>query len=91
MRARLLPNGRHNRPNCLILGRFAEMQGANRFGRLILANRKYPASTAGLVLGSRRGRTYFVERIRAYFQAADDLPKGSVAKDSGIPARPAAY
>ncbi len=29
-----------NRPNCLILGRFAEKQGANRFGRLILATRK---------------------------------------------------
>jgi hypothetical protein len=29
-----------NRPNCLILGRFAGKQGANRFGRLILANRK---------------------------------------------------
>src|SRR5580704_14755394 len=29
-----------NRPNCLILGRFAVKQGANRFGRLILANQK---------------------------------------------------
>jgi hypothetical protein len=29
-----------NRPNCLILGRFAEKQGSNRFGRLILASRK---------------------------------------------------
>ena len=25
-----------NRPNCLILWRFAEKQGTNRFGRLIL-------------------------------------------------------
>jgi hypothetical protein len=30
------------RPNCLILGGFAEKQGANRFGRLILTNRKEP-------------------------------------------------
>src|SRR6266566_4717836 len=29
-----------NRPNCLILGRFAEKQGANRFGRLILTIRE---------------------------------------------------
>jgi hypothetical protein len=53
---------------------------------------KPPQSTGlQLVLIRRRGRTYFVERIRAHFQAADDLWKGSVVKDSGILARPAAY
>jgi hypothetical protein len=29
-----------NRPNCLILWRFAEKQGTNRFGRLILMLRQ---------------------------------------------------
>src|SRR5438876_8892864 len=33
-----------NRPNCLILGRFAEKQGANRFGRLILTTRELKTS-----------------------------------------------
>jgi hypothetical protein len=29
-----------NRPNCLILGRFAEKQGTNRFGQLILISQQ---------------------------------------------------
>src|SRR5438552_1959019 len=45
-----------NRPNCLILGRFAEKQGANRFGRLILTSpacrpdRRCQLSTPGILV-----------------------------------------
>jgi hypothetical protein len=38
-----------NRPNCLILGRFAEKQGSNRFGRLILASRKWARNARSAV------------------------------------------
>jgi hypothetical protein len=52
-----------NRPNWLILGRFAEKQGANRFGRLILTIRDFMAITALSVLIVKKWAqipTYFV-------------------------------
>src|SRR6266849_8995975 len=49
-----------NRPNCLILERFAVKQGANRFGRLILATLTLPdygrvARDAGIKGSPARG------------------------------------
>jgi hypothetical protein len=47
-----------NRPHYLILGRFAEKQGANRLGRLILTMRKLGGSKvkSGLLHISRKLR-----------------------------------
>jgi hypothetical protein len=46
-----------NRPNYLISGRFAEKQGTNRFGRLILANRKQSGYAVIRISSILNGRT----------------------------------
>jgi hypothetical protein len=54
-----------NRPNCLILGRFAEKQGSNRFGRLILASRKLARRACGKSEGGIQGTRGFVKPVNA--------------------------